>query len=508
MNKTIYLYPKCEDSDLCASMLYALSNRMNMDIEYIFVDDGISGSSLHELKDNIACLWIVHQDEKLREKLYENACKLLPLDMIFDGIKECEKILLPIVSVITAEHIDALSDDDCYILGMASLFVSTFIYHDWNSNNALQQKILKYAQEVSIYYESKYQLKKDSQVGIMISDFTDNKHLCRVIEKLQEQNIDIVFICFHEKFMRNDALSILLPPLAYFLLFLDIFAFYVVLSFPIKTPPQSSKKVYVPHAYIEPIASLVMRKRPFDNLWFRKKIGIGGYRVITSYSNYKIFKDKFEELGASHELLCAGYPSLDFNIDEYESFQKKLIQEKKHIEAKDILIAINNLENFDIIIEFLEYMLPKEQKIYLRPYPIFREHESFLALKKHFCHYPHFIYDTTEKLSVEIMASSLCLIGDFSSLVYTFPLTTLKPAILLFSDKSVLHHTYADVCFYNPLLHKAASNAQEVVSLIEEIKKDYKKKQNEIKNYRSKEVFNLGHSGEAIASFIAHALKK
>lgn len=115
-------------------------------------------------------------------------------------------------------------------------------------------------------------------------------------------------------------------------------------------------------------------------------------------------------------------------------------------------------------------------------------------------------YDTSNRLSAEKMGECLCLIGDYSSLVYTFPLTTLKPAILIGSDNQ---NTYKEISFYNPKLHFYARNVKECLESIEQIKNEDKAQRAlRIKEYREKEVFNLGCSSAFIADFIAKKMKK
>ena len=91
------------------------------------------------------------------------------------------------------------------------------------------------------------------------------------------------------------------------------------------------------------------------------------------------------------------------------------------------MIAINHQESILIIKEFLarcQINLKAKQKVYFRPYPgnILQEESEEIA--KEYAKYSWFVYDTSKKLDVQIMQDSCCIIGDYFSLVYTFPLTT------------------------------------------------------------------------------------
>ncbi|CAM2801341.1 CDP-glycerol glycerophosphotransferase family protein [Helicobacter burdigaliensis] len=169
-------------------------------------------------------------------------------------------------------------------------------------------------------------------------------------------------------------------------------------------------------------------------------------------------------------------------------------------------MAINKIENLVIIERFLEEFKKKfapKHKVYFRPYPGNIAKNESLKIVDNYKEQSWFIYDNSPKLSAEIMHKSCVLIGDHSSLVYTFPLTCLKPVILLFSNKEILKNEFVGVRFYNPILHKIATNAKECLeAFCEVLKEDNKKRQEEIKKYRVKEVFNLGNSSEFIAKFI------
>ena len=141
--------------------------------------------------------------------------------------------------------------------------------------------------------------------------------------------------------------------------------------------------------------------------------------------------------------------------------------------------------------------------MYFRPYPgnILRKESDEIA--KEYAKFPWFIYDTTSKLEAQIMRECCCVIGDYSSLVYTFPLTTLKPAILLCQDKSILENNYLGIKFYNSILHKSAFSGKECLKKVQEIlTEDREVRANQIREYREKEVFNLGNSSEFIANFV------
>ncbi len=186
------------------------------------------------------------------------------------------------------------------------------------------------------------------------------------------------------------------------------------------------------------------------------------------------------------------------------------------------MIAINWREHLPIIEEFLERFLILRQnrkkckdrkeceaRVILRPYPGGMLHKESERIARRFQGESWFVYDTTDRLSAEVMRECCCLVGDTSSLTYTFALTCLKPVILLFKDAEFLRNSYANISFYNPILHKIAHNAEEICKCVREIRNECaQERAQKIREYREKEVFNLGKSSEFIANFVLQLLKK
>lgn len=179
-------------------------------------------------------------------------------------------------------------------------------------------------------------------------------------------------------------------------------------------------------------------------------------------------------------------------------------------------MAINESNNIPILQEVFNRIAKQHkfgksciQKIILRPHPNIYKSAMFQGLVQEFSSYEWFVYDTSTRLSAETMHACFCLIGDHSSLVYTFPLCTLKPAILLVSDNKSLQNSYQGIRFYNPILHFYAQNAAECLQALEVVyTENHTIRAKKIDDYRQKEVFNLGHSSAFIAEFILQKLQE
>ncbi|WP_416862597.1 hypothetical protein [Helicobacter ganmani] len=120
-----------------------------------------------------------------------------------------------------------------------------------------------------------------------------------------------------------------------------------------------------------------------------------------------------------------------------------------------------------------------------------------------------FVVDRNPRMSKEIMEEAFVIIGHGSSVVQTFPLVTFKPAILFIPDKEFFVRNDLDSKFVaNQKTHILTHSVQEVLEVCDSIKRNPKSYQADIKNYRAEHIYNLGNSGEFIASFIKKLILK
>lgn len=501
-SKNLYLYPNGEDTQAAHLMIKELQKQHYMEQRQIFiVDDSLESTSLSFLKNSIqeGELWIIHQDKDFYKKLFENA-KSLPL--VKNGIESLEKVFKEALENFNFEWVKENVINDHFLF---LSYTGYFCLHFWISldeKNAFVVAFKELCFRANDYFTSYFNL-QSPVVGIQVTTFSGGKHLGEIGDFLQRQNLRVIYVYYDEESYvclppSKRSQSICFPlQSSYMGIFLNIFQFYVTCLMPLTAPSWGGKYVYVSHAYIDPIAALYQRNRPLDDFWFKRKMGINGFRMITSVSNYKILEEKFLECGYEEELVCAGYPSLDSYILEYSKIPPM-------VNAETILIAINDTKNLVLVKELLKVFLTNNQKVILRPHPGSKKEDYQEILN--FPRGGGVFYDTSNRLSAEKMGECLCLIGDYSSLVYTFPLTTLKPAILIGSDNQ---NTYKGIGFYNPTLHFYARDVKECLESIEKIKNEDKDQRAlSIKEYREKEVFNLGCSSAFIADFIAKKMKK
>ncbi|WP_104722791.1 CDP-glycerol glycerophosphotransferase family protein [Helicobacter mesocricetorum] len=498
-SKNLYLYPNGEDTQAAFLMIKELQKQNYMEQREIFVvDDSLEATSIASLENDIKRgeLWIIHQDKDFYHRLLENAKDFLPKN----GIEALEQIFLKAIENFDFEWVKENVVNEHFLF---LSYASYFCLHFWISlgeESAFVKAFKQLTFRANDYFLEYFNLQTPI-IGIQVTPFSAGKHLGEIGEFLEKRNLRVCYVYYDEESYESLPLSkrphsICFPlQSSYMGIFFNIFQLYVTCRMPLTSPNWGQKYIYVSHAYIDPIAALYQRNRPLDDFWFKKKMGINGFRMVTSASNYKIFEEKFLEYGYKEELVCAGYPSLDSYILEYSKVP--LIAN-----ANTILIAINDTRNLVFIKELLK-SLNSKQKVILRPHPGSKkeDYQEILNLPRG----GGVFYDTSNRLSAEKMAECLCLIGDYSSLVYTFPLTTLKPAILIGSESQ---NTYKGISFYNPSLHFCARNIKECLESIEKIRnEDKKQRAKAIWDYREKEVFNLGNSSAFIADFIFKQMK-
>ncbi|RAX56889.1 hypothetical protein CCZ01_08085 [Helicobacter monodelphidis] len=120
-----------------------------------------------------------------------------------------------------------------------------------------------------------------------------------------------------------------------------------------------------------------------------------------------------------------------------------------------------------------------------------------------------FVYDTTPRMSKELMEEAFVIIGHGSSVVQTFPLTTFKPAILFMPDKEFFTRNSLDSKFVaNEKTHILAHSVDEILEICQQLQRDSQAHQQEIKAYREEHIYNLGRSNQFIANFIEKLVLK
>ncbi|MCI5632924.1 MAG: hypothetical protein MR325_04780, partial [Helicobacter sp.] len=98
------------------------------------------------------------------------------------------------------------------------------------------------------------------------------------------------------------------------------------------------------------------------------------------------------------------------------------------------------------------------------------------------------------------------------SLLYTYPLITSKPSIILEPNSEWFHSNYhIEDNFYEQRLHLKAYNNEDLLQYIDRLKKDQeflKERRAMIAHYIKNETYNFGSASEAVVDFIDKYYKR
>lgn len=234
-------------------------------------------------------------------------------------------------------------------------------------------------------------------------------------------------------------------------------------------------------------------KRYVENYFF----GLDYYLAIDKVSK-KAFEVMFEECGVKTKVLEAGSLSLD----------SRDICVKDKVESFMFIPRLNGKECIMVIRKLLEL----GKKVIFRPHPATLRHAkqhgiAAYAYLEDVLEYENFIIDDTEQINQETLAKSI-VVTDNSSLSYSAPLSTLRPCVLYAPPKKEfdLRVQNFGISFANPILHRVALNADECVKTLLQLESELSRGgaflREEILKYREMNLYNIGHSKEAIAGIL------
>lgn len=206
-------------------------------------------------------------------------------------------------------------------------------------------------------------------------------------------------------------------------------------------------------------------------------------------------------------LLEVGYPSLDNLVKEYESFNSHLKQ--------DTIICLSrfNKKGFRRFLlermnEVIDFLLGRGYRVCYKVNP----HYNYELQKENAArwnNFDNFIFFEEASLSLEELFRSITIVDFSASMLYTYPLITKKPAIMLGSfqkwfaeEKGIFLN---EDNFYDERLHIWANNNCELEEIILALQnnKDFSNlREKMIRDYILNETFAWGHSSEKIVETI------
>lgn len=333
--------------------------------------------------------------------------------------------------------------------------------------------------------------KRKKPIGIVLSGLSVNRHLGNIDKKILNENLEVIYICNNLETLELNRNRISNHP--------SILADHDIL----KKINEISILVTTNGGYTHPsVISLDMRHSFCDILMFpyfhptdhKEKLceymESVDYICMSCQQSYNAAISNLKNIKKKPKLIKTGSVSLDKYIQDYKNIENK---------ATDNQVIIVALSDLVTSIEALRELLNNNFIVYFRPHPSF--HVKAKELTEEFVHMENFILDTSKKLNVSLMAKSLTLITDYSSLGYTYPLSTLKPAIIYKLDISKNINGYG---YFDNNIHLLVSKKDSLIQTIQNLQKNKSHHSTKILTYLNEKVFNVGCS----AKYILDSIKK
>jgi len=241
--------------------------------------------------------------------------------------------------------------------------------------------------------------------------------------------------------------------------------------------------------------------------------------IFCVHSQYMDEVRASEKLYGTNEkkLVPVGYNLIDDLIEQYESQNHDLINDKKTILLAPSWQKDNILEL--CLDELLSQLTGRGYNLIVRPHPEFikRFPEKMKAILQAYENYDggDLVFETDFTSSTSIFTSNM-LITDWSAIAIEFSYTTLKPSVFINTPPKIMNPNYKkipivplDIALRDLLgvsvdLDKVVQLSAAVADLFER-QGDFKE---QILDTREKYLFNLGRSGEAGGQYIIDVLTK
>ncbi len=203
--------------------------------------------------------------------------------------------------------------------------------------------------------------------------------------------------------------------------------------------------------------------------------------------------------GYQQNLLELGYPGLDCALEEYYETDLK--------RDSVILLSLPKEPFLKILAQSIGNLLEAGFRV------VYKSHNGHLELQAQenafvetWLDNPNFVYYTKANLELEELQRSITMIEFRSSMLYTYPIITKKPALMLQlqSEDFYLKQNIQDN-FFEEKLHIKIFNQKEMVEVVKKLQKNHKFfdfRRSLIWEYCKNEAYCYGSSSQKIAAFI------
>ncbi len=220
------------------------------------------------------------------------------------------------------------------------------------------------------------------------------------------------------------------------------------------------------------------------------------YFICPSKSSMEHFKANMKNIKT--KFLPCGYPQLDRAIEHYKYLSKNVITYAPTLRYfnTNSTSYLNILAGFDN--NMLEWLLEKTKyNIIYRAHPLNsgNEHIHYKLIVSKWENESRIIID--ERADSSLINDSDMLITDWSTTSFLYSYTTLRPS--LFFMPHPLDASYQQDIEYT-VADKTARNFKELEDIIQHI--DFEAEKTKLQELRANNIYNLGHSEEAILESI------
>lgn len=244
-----------------------------------------------------------------------------------------------------------------------------------------------------------------------------------------------------------------------------------------------------------------LRKGALDN--YDTIFCVGPHHVNEIRETEKVYRLKVKKL------INYGYGGLD-----------TLLQEKKHFQitnsnTKDLILIApsyggdNLLEKYGI--KLINILLKSNFKVMLRPHlrTLRDSTKTIDSIKENFERSPNFVLERGI-IPYESLHNSLCMISDWSGMSLDYAFTFERPVIFIDVPKKVLNPNSSDISLEPieiSIRNKigrviSPNNLEEIPRVIRDLDKNVQNISEQIREVRSKTVYNVGTSAKIGAKYI------
>ena len=353
-----------------------------------------------------------------------------------------------------------------------------------------------------------------NNVGILMDDYKSQKHLGEIDKKCKNRDYKIIYFHFINSYEidspqgqnRGDDINIYIT--IDFLVYFEFTPFIIgtgllALGF-LETYYNLSQKVsflavfnhfFVPnyHSFYHSKIQLSIIANAYNRL-----SNANMYISCSHKQSLLALETHFQTYNGNINFLKKlGYPSLDKEIDNFHKCN--------YVGTKDTIILLSYLQKHTKNI--LDTLITNGYRVIFKTVKLIHP-ECATAEKnliKPYLNNKNFIFYTEPNLSPEELHRSITLIEFRSSMLYTYPIITKKPSIIMQPPKEWFdEHPNVEDNFYNEKLQIKCFDTDEMLQTIELLKqKDFQEKRKAmIEDFCKNDAYNVGNASEKIAEFI------